>query len=59
MTLGLIYFVVMLIAAFSYRLPAPDWKPAGWTPPSDAQRSKRMISTHDVDIDEALRTPQF
>jgi hypothetical protein len=26
-TLGLIYFVVMLIAAFSYRLPAADWVP--------------------------------
>ena len=58
-TLGLIYFVVMLIAAFSYRLPAPGWKPAAWVPPSDAQRSKRMISTHDVGIDEALRTRQF
>jgi MFS family permease len=58
-TLGLIYFVVMLIAAFSYRLPAPGWKPAGWTPPTDAQRSKKMISTHDVGIDEALRTRQF
>jgi hypothetical protein len=58
-TLGIIYFVVMLIAAFSYRLPAPGWKPAGWTPPSEAQRSKRMISTHDVGINEALRTRQF
>ena len=58
-TLGVIYFVVMLIAAFSYRLPAPGWKPAGWTPPSEAQRSKRMISTHDVDINETLRTRQF
>ena len=58
-TLGLVYFVVMLIAAFSYRLPAPGWKPAGWVPPSEAQSSRRMISTHDVDIDEALRTRQF
>jgi MFS family permease len=49
----------MLIAAFSYRLPAPGWKPAGWTPPSEAQRSKRMIGTHDVDINETLRTRQF
>ena len=49
----------MLVAAFSYRLPAHGWKPAGWAPPSAAQRSKRMISTHDVDINEALRTRQF
>jgi hypothetical protein len=58
-TLGLIYFVVMLAAAFSYRLPAAGWKPAGWMPPDEAHRAKRMISTHNVDIDEALKTRQF
>jgi len=58
-TLGLIYFAVMLAAAFSYRLPAAGWRPAGWTPPDEAHRAKRMISTHDVHIDEALKTRQF
>ena len=57
--LGLIYFVVMMIAAFSYRLPPPDWKPAGWTPPDEQQMARRMIATHDVDVNEALRTRQF
>jgi MFS family permease len=57
--LGLIYFVVMLAAAFSYRLPAAGWKPTGWVPPDAAHRAKRMISTHNVDIDEALKTRQF
>jgi MFS family permease len=58
-TLGIIYFVVMLAASFSYRLPAPGWKPAGWVPPDEAHRAKRMISTHNVDINEALKTRQF
>jgi MFS family permease len=58
-TLGLIYFVVMLIAAFSYRVPAADWRPAGWTPPDAVHRSKRMISARNVHIDEALKTRQF
>jgi MFS family permease len=58
-TLGAIYFVIMLIAAFSYRVPAPNWRPAGWTPPADAAANTRMISTHNVDIDQALKTPQF
>jgi hypothetical protein len=58
-TLGIAYFAVMLVAAFSYRIPAAGWKPAGWTPPDEAYRSKHMISTHDVDIDEALKTRQF
>jgi len=58
-TLGLIYFVVMLVAAFSYRLPPPGWQPAGWVPPDAAHRAKRMISTHNVHINEALKTRQF
>jgi MFS family permease len=58
-TLGLIYFVVMLAAAFSYRVPPPGWKPAGWSPPDEAHRAKRMISTSNVHINEALKTRQF
>ena len=58
-TLGLIYFVVMTIAALSYRVPAEGWVPKGWKPPSDAEIEKKMITTKHVHIDEALRTPQF
>jgi len=58
-TLGLVYFVVMMIAAFSYRLPAPGWKPPGWTPPDESHRESRMITSGNVHIDEALKTPQF
>ena len=57
-TLGGIYFVVMMIAAFSYRIPAEGWTPEGWTPP-DESTSKKMITQHHVDINEALKTPQF
>ncbi len=57
--IGLIYFLVMTIAAFSYRIPAPGWKPEGWTPPDEAHRAKKMISNYDVHIDEALKTRQF
>ena len=57
--LGMIYFIVMMIAAFSYRIPASGWKPEGWSPPNDTARAKKMISSHDVDIDKALHTPQF
>ena len=57
--IGLIYFVVMMIAAFSYRIPAPGWQPVGWTPPDEAHRIKKMISANDVHIDEALKTRQF
>jgi MFS family permease len=57
--LGLLYFIIMLLAAFSYRIPAPGWKPAGWTPPTEADETKKMVTLHNVDIDEALKTPQF
>jgi MFS family permease len=57
--LGLIYFVVMLIAAFSYRVPAEGWQPEGWTPPDESWQEKRMITTHNVHVDVAHRTPQF
>lgn len=59
-TLGLGYFVVMLLAAFSYRLPAPDWKPDGWDPAAAGATARaKMISSQNVSADEALKTPQF
>ena len=58
-TLGIIYFVVMMIAAFSYRLPAKDWKPEGWTPPTEEESKKRMITRNSVHINQAIKTPQF
>ena len=58
-TLGLVYLVIMLVAAFSYRVPPPGWQPAGWTPPDAAHRARRMISERDVHINQALKTHQF
>ncbi|MBN1925797.1 MAG: OFA family MFS transporter [Prolixibacteraceae bacterium] len=58
-TLGIVYFVVMLIASLSYKIPAPGWKPKGWTPPSEKQSEKKLISSNSVHIDKAIRTPQF
>jgi hypothetical protein len=57
-TLGAIYFVIMLCAAFGYRVPSEGWKPKGWKPPTEDTQHV-MISQHSVHIDEALKTPQF
>jgi MFS family permease len=57
LTMALIYFISMTAGAFGYRLPAPGWKPAGWTPPSAS--SKGMITTRHVHVNEAPKTPQF
>ena len=56
--IGLIYLVVMLIAAFSYRLPPQGWQPEGWQAQQRNARDK-LITMANVDIDQALRTPQF
>ena len=56
--IGLIYLAVMLIAAFSYRLPPQGWQPDGWQAPNEDARNK-LITTANVDVDQALRTPQF
>lgn len=57
--LGVVYLLVMLVAAFAYRIPGPGWQPAGWSPKNIGQGANRMISAHNVDVNEALRTPQF
>jgi MFS family permease len=56
LTMGIIYFVFMMIGAFRYRLPPTGWKPEGWTAPSE---KKTMISEHHVHLDNAHKTPQF
>ena len=58
LVIGLIYLAVMLIAAFSYRIPAEGWKPEGWAEAKDEKRGT-LISSHNVHLDEALKTRQF
>ncbi|WP_233861806.1 L-lactate MFS transporter [Paraburkholderia adhaesiva] len=54
--LGVAYFISMTIGALAIRVPAPGWKPAGWTPPAT---TAKLVSRNDVHIDQALKTPQF
>ncbi|MFM7591711.1 MAG: MFS transporter, partial [Isosphaeraceae bacterium] len=58
LALGGLYFLVMIAAAFSFRVPPDGWAPAGWDP-ATATKSSKMITTAQVDADEALKTPQF
>ena len=54
--LAVIYFVFMMFGVFTVRLPRPDWRPAGWTPPATPPK---LVTTANVDVNEAMRTPQF
>ena len=48
----------MSLGAFTVRVPADDWKPEGYTPPTD-ENAKSMQTTADVTAANAIRTPQF
>ncbi len=56
LAMAAIYFVFMMIGAFRYRLPPNGWQPEGWTPPT---KTNAMISTKNVHLDNAHKTPQF
>ncbi|MDA9559221.1 OFA family MFS transporter [Alphaproteobacteria bacterium] len=58
-TLGIVYFIIMLIAAFQYRVPAEGWKPEGYEPPSEKESAAKMKTLNNVHINQALKTPQF
>ncbi len=55
-TMGVIYFMFMMIGVFSVRVPADDWKPAGWTAPA---QPKKLVTSAQVSVESAWRTSQF
>jgi MFS family permease len=54
--MGLAYACFMLVGAAIVRLPPPGWKPEGYVPPA---QPKKLITTKDVYVYQALKTPQF
>ena len=57
LALAAIYFVFMMAGALGYRVPAENWKPAGWVPPPKAKNS--MITDNHVHLNVAWKTRQF
>ena len=54
--LGLVYFCFMMVGSAIVRLPAPGWQPAGYVAPL---QPKKLITTRNVFVYRALKTPQF
>jgi len=55
-TMGIVYFLFMMIGVMTVRLPAPGWKPAGW----DASKSPAAkLAAPDVHVNQAIRTTPF
>ena len=59
LTLGIVYFTIMMLAAFQYRVPKEGWKPEGYKPPSVEESATKMKTLNDVHINQAIKTPQF
>ncbi|WP_328654208.1 OFA family MFS transporter [Micromonospora sp. NBC_00330] len=56
-TLGLGYFVIMMFGVANVRVPAPDWRPAGFDPASVA--AKPLVTTANVSAANAVKTRSF
>ncbi|GAB3159150.1 OFA family MFS transporter [Amycolatopsis stemonae] len=54
---GIVYAVFMSMGWLLVRVPADDWKPAGWEPKTD--HGAAMITTANVSAANAIKTPQF
>ncbi len=54
--LGVVYFCFMMVGAAIVRLPPPGWAPAGYVAPT---QSSKLITTQNVFVYQALKTPQF
>jgi len=56
LVMGAVYFAYMMFGAFSFRVPAPDFRPEGYVPPA---KPKRLVTQADVSVGVAWKTPQF
>jgi MFS family permease len=54
--MGLLYFVFMMFGVFTIRVPREGWKPEGW---SGTNKTSALITTHNVNVNSAMATPQF
>ena len=54
--MGIIYLLFMQFGVWTIRVPADDWKPAGYVP---GEEHNALITTGNVSADNAIKTPQF
>ncbi|MET7967341.1 OFA family MFS transporter [Micromonospora sp. NPDC005305] len=57
LTLGVGYFVIMMFGVFNVRVPAADWRPAGFDPAKVA--AKPLVTTANVSAANAVKTRSF
>ncbi|MFI7579425.1 MFS transporter [Kocuria kalidii] len=57
LTLAVVYLAYMLFGAFTIKVPAKDWKPAGFDP--SKVKTKALVTKNHVSARNAIRTRQF
>ena len=57
LTLGLVYLAFMMFGAFTIRVPADGWKPAGFDPAT--VKVKALVTSNHVSAASAIKTRQF
>lgn len=55
-TMGGLYLVLMMVGAFSIRIPADGWQPKHF---QATVSTKKLVTNNHVHVDQALKTPQF
>ncbi|WP_091556185.1 OFA family MFS transporter [Micromonospora pattaloongensis] len=56
-TLGIAYFLIMMLGVFNVRVPPPGWRPAGFDPTRVGERA--LITTASVSAANAIKTRSF
>jgi MFS family permease len=57
LTLGIGYFLIMMLGVANIRVPAPGWQPAGWDPSTVVK--KPLVTAANVSAANAIRTRSF
>jgi MFS family permease len=57
LVMGIVYAIFMSVGWLLIRVPADNWKPAGWDP-AEAKKGT-LITTGNVSANNAIKTPQF
>ena len=57
LALAAIYFVLIMMGAFTVRVPEEGWRPEGWEPAEQDEGS--LVTTGNVTASNAIRTRQF
>ena len=56
-SLGIIYFIVMMYGVFNIKVPPEGWRPEGFDPA--ALKARPLVTTNNVSAANAIKTAQF